>query len=176
MGCRGCLGGRTPETVSGMLTPDFARYSLALLHEGRTVYSSEKGGLRPLVECIRACRGRFSGCELHDRAIGLAAAKLVVASGMIGRIITRRASARAVVFLEATHHPAHRRRGRTDHPQPRKDGTLPHGTKGRSDGRPGDILPGDLRFLRTSALGIKLNRPLNGTPSSPDPAQAGAPP
>jgi hypothetical protein len=83
-----------------MLTPDFARYSLALQHEGRTVYSSEKGGLRPLVECIQACRGRFSDCELHDRAIGLAAAKLVVASGMIGRIITRRASARAVVLLE----------------------------------------------------------------------------
>ena len=83
-----------------MLTPDFARYSLALLHEGRTVYTSEKEGLRPLAECIRACRGRFSGCELHDRAIGLAAAKLVVVSGMIGRVITRRASARAVAFLE----------------------------------------------------------------------------
>ena len=94
------MGGRTPETVSGMLTPDFARYSLALLHEGRTVYTSEKEGLRPLAECIRACRGRFSGCELHDRAIGLAAAKLVVVSGMIGRVITRRASARAVAFLE----------------------------------------------------------------------------
>ena len=100
MGCRGFLGGRTPETVSGMLTPDFASYSLALLHGGRMVFSSEKGGVRPLVECIRACRGRFSGCELHDRAIGLAAAKLVVASGMIGRVITRRASARAVSFLE----------------------------------------------------------------------------
>lgn len=83
-----------------MLTPDFTRYSLALLHEGRIIFCSEKGGLRPLVECIRACRGRFSGCELQDRAIGLAAAKLVVASGMIGRVITRRASSRAVAFLE----------------------------------------------------------------------------
>jgi len=83
-----------------MLTPDFTRYSLALLHEGRIIFFSEKEGLRPLVECIRACRGRFSGCELHDRAIGLAAAKLVVASGMIGRVITRRASSRAVTFLE----------------------------------------------------------------------------
>jgi hypothetical protein len=83
-----------------MLTPDFTRYSLALFHEGRIIFYSEKEGLRPLVECIRACRGRFSGCELHDRAIGLAAAKLVVASGMIGRVITRRASARAVALLE----------------------------------------------------------------------------
>jgi hypothetical protein len=83
-----------------MMTPDFSIYSLALIHEGRMVFSSEKGGLRPLVECIRACRGRFSGCELHDRAIGLAAAKLVVSSGMIGRVITRRASARAVAFLQ----------------------------------------------------------------------------
>jgi hypothetical protein len=83
-----------------MLTPDFTRYSLALFHEGRIIFYSEKEGLRPLVECVRACRGRFSGCELHDRAIGLAAAKLVVASGMIGRVITRRASTRAVALLE----------------------------------------------------------------------------
>ncbi len=83
-----------------MLTPDFDRYSLALFHEDRMVFSSVKEGLRPLVECIRACRGRFSGCELHDRAIGLAAAKLVVATGgMIARISTRRASARAVALL-----------------------------------------------------------------------------
>jgi hypothetical protein len=85
-----------------MLTPDFTRYSLALFHEGRIIFYSEKEGLRPLVECIRACRGRFSGCELHDRAIGLAAAKLVVASGgLITRIVTRRASARAVTLLES---------------------------------------------------------------------------
>jgi hypothetical protein len=83
-----------------MLTPDFTRYSLALFHEGRIIFYSEKGGLRPLVECIRACRGRFSGCELHDRAIGLAAAKLVVVSEMIDRVITRRASSRAVAFLD----------------------------------------------------------------------------
>lgn len=83
-----------------MLTPDFDRYSLALFHEGRMVFSSPKEGLRPLVECIRACRGRFSGCELHDRAIGLAAAKLVVATGgMIDRIATRRASERAMALL-----------------------------------------------------------------------------
>jgi len=82
------------------MTPDFDRYSLALFHEGRMVFSSAKEGLRPLVECIRTCRGRFSGCELHDRAIGLAAAKLVVATGgMIDRIATRRASARAVALL-----------------------------------------------------------------------------
>lgn len=83
-----------------MLTPDFDCYSLALFHEGRMVFSSEKEGLRPLVECIRACRGRFSGCELHDRAIGLAAAKLVVATGgMIDRIATRRVSERAMALL-----------------------------------------------------------------------------
>jgi len=83
-----------------MMTPDFTRYSLALFHEGRIIFYSEKEGLRPLVECIRACRGSFSGCELHDRAIGLAAAKLVVTSGMIDRVITRRASSRAVAFLK----------------------------------------------------------------------------
>jgi hypothetical protein len=84
-----------------MLTPDFDRYSLALFHEGRLVFISEKEGLRPLVECIRACRGNFSGCELHDRAIGLAAAKLVVASeGLITRIATRRVSARGAALLE----------------------------------------------------------------------------
>jgi len=96
----GIAGGRAPGAILGMLTSDFARYSLALFHEGRPVFLSEKEGLRPLVECIRACRGRFRGCELHDRAIGLAAAKLVVASeGLVTRIVTRRASARAVALL-----------------------------------------------------------------------------
>jgi len=83
-----------------MLTPDFTRYSLALFHEGRIIFYSEKGGLRPLVECILACRDRFNGCDLHDRVIGLAAAKLVIASGMIGRVITRTASSPARAFLE----------------------------------------------------------------------------
>jgi len=84
-----------------MLKPDFDRYSLALFHEDRIVFSSAKEGLRPLVECIRACRGRFSGCELHDRAVGLAAAKLVVATGgMINRIVARRASERAMALLK----------------------------------------------------------------------------
>jgi len=83
-----------------MPTPDFDRYSLALFDGDRMVFSSEKEGLRPLVECIRACRGLFRDCELHDRAIGLAAAKLAVASGMIARIVTRRVSSRAVDFLE----------------------------------------------------------------------------
>ncbi|NPV06206.1 MAG: DUF1893 domain-containing protein [Syntrophaceae bacterium] len=88
------------QTVPGMPTPDFDRYSLALFDGDRMVFSSGKEGLRPLVECIRACRGLYRGCELHDRAIGLAAAKLTVASGMIARIVARRASAGAAAFLE----------------------------------------------------------------------------
>jgi len=99
-GSRRPPGSQDLSRVPGMPTPDFARYSLALFEGDRMVFSSGKEGLRPLVECIRACRGLFRCCELHDRAIGLAAAKLVVASGMIARIVTLRASARAVGFLE----------------------------------------------------------------------------
>jgi Domain of unknown function (DUF1893) len=83
-----------------MIAPDFSKYALALIHEGAVVYSSTNQGLAPLVECIETCASRYRDCLLHDRVIGLAAAKLVVASGMIRSIVAGVSSQPAVEFLK----------------------------------------------------------------------------
>jgi hypothetical protein len=82
-----------------MLTPDFSRYTLALFSEGQAVFTSDKKGIRPLVECIRECKDKFSGCLLHDKVTGLAAARLVVFSGMISEVVTGLISAPALELL-----------------------------------------------------------------------------
>ena len=82
-----------------MIAPDFSKYALALFHGGAMVYSSMNQGIAPLVECIEACVPRYWDCLLHDRVIGLAAAKLVVASGMISSVVAGVSSQPAVDFL-----------------------------------------------------------------------------
>lgn len=82
-----------------MLIPDFTRYSLALLEGERLIYSARGGGLRPLWEALEKFQGK-SGLILHDKVIGLAAARLIVRSGIIAEIITRVASWPARQFLE----------------------------------------------------------------------------
>ncbi len=83
-----------------MLKPDFSRYSLALFSEGQVVFSSDKSGIRPLVDCIRECKDKFGGCLLHDKVTGLAAAKLIVFSGMISNVMTGLISAPALELLK----------------------------------------------------------------------------
>ncbi len=82
-----------------MLIPDFARYSLALLEGERVIHSDRGVGLRPLWEALEKFQGK-SGLILHDKVIGLAAAKLVVHSGIIAEIITSVASWPAKKFIE----------------------------------------------------------------------------
>ncbi len=82
-----------------MLIPDFTRYSLALLEGEKLLYSACGGGLRPLWDALEKFRGK-SGLILHDKVIGLAAARLIVNSGMIAEIFTRVASLPAKQFLE----------------------------------------------------------------------------
>lgn len=82
-----------------MLTTDFSKYSLALFQEDDLIYSSKEKGLRPLFDCTRKYKEK-SGLILHDKVIGLAAAKLVVYSGMIKEVITTVASNPAKKFLE----------------------------------------------------------------------------
>ena len=84
-----------------MIEPDFARYSLALIHEERIVFTSEKLGLEPIVECLAACRGRYRDCTLHDRVFGLAAARLAAPAELIKTIVTPVISQPALAFLEA---------------------------------------------------------------------------
>ncbi len=82
-----------------MLIPDFTRYSLALLEGEKLIYSACGGGLRPLWDALEKFQGK-SGLILHDKVIGLAAARLIVQSGMIAEIFTRVASLPAKQFLE----------------------------------------------------------------------------
>jgi hypothetical protein len=82
-----------------MLIPDFTRYSLALLEGEKVIYSACGGGLRPLWDALEKFQGK-SGLILHDKVIGLAAARLIVQSGMIAEIFTRVASLPAKQFLE----------------------------------------------------------------------------
>ena len=82
-----------------MLIPDFTRYSLALLEGEKLIYSAYGGGLRPLWDALERFQGK-SGLILHDKVIGLAAARLIFQSGMIAAIFTRVASLPAKQFLE----------------------------------------------------------------------------
>jgi hypothetical protein len=82
-----------------MLIPDFTRYSLALLDGERLIYSAEGRGLRPLWEALEKFQEK-SGLILHDKVMGLAAARLIVHSGIISEIFTMVASLPAKQFLE----------------------------------------------------------------------------
>ena len=54
------------------------------------------------MECILKFRGTVEGCELYDRVIGLAAARLVIHSGMISSIETPVVSEPALEELSKT--------------------------------------------------------------------------
>ena len=82
------------------MNPEFNKYSLALVKNDAIIYSSSGHGLKPLVDCISKCKDKHTGCTLFDKAIGLAAAKLIVYSGMISSIQTLVASASAAGFLK----------------------------------------------------------------------------
>ena len=85
-----------------MLIPDFTRYSLALFKGESMIHSSTGGGLRPLWEALEMFRGK-SGLVLHDKVTGLAAARLIVHSGIIVEVFTMVASLSAYQFLEKNH-------------------------------------------------------------------------
>jgi hypothetical protein len=83
-----------------MLKPDFAKYSLALIREDKVIFSSGGQGLRPLVDCLGKYGQTKEKLTLHDKVIGLAAARLVVYSGIISAVHTQIASRPAKKFLE----------------------------------------------------------------------------
>ena len=66
-----------------VLAPDFTKYSLALIKDDKIIFSSKKSSLKPLIECIKRYKLKFKGCVLHDKIIGLAAARLIIHSKMI---------------------------------------------------------------------------------------------
>lgn len=82
-----------------MLMPDFSKYSLALIEGNDIIHSSRENGLRPLFDCLERHQGK-SGLTLHDKVIGLAAARLIVRSGIIVQVMTTIASMPAKKYLE----------------------------------------------------------------------------
>ena len=81
-----------------MLNPDFKCYSLALLEDGMIIHSSRGSGLRPLWDALEKYSGK-SGLILHDKVMGLAAARMIDRSGMIDEVYTAIVSSPARQFL-----------------------------------------------------------------------------
>jgi len=86
-----------------MLKPDFTRYSLALVQGDKIIYSSQGNGLKPLWDCLEDYRHEKKSLILHDKVIGLAAAKLVSYSGIISAIQALLVSQPAKIYLEENH-------------------------------------------------------------------------
>ncbi len=76
---------------------DYADFSLVLIKDGKEIYSSKESGLKPLIECIK--KFKLKNCTLYDKVVGLAAAKIIVYSGMIDSVITPVCSKPAKEFL-----------------------------------------------------------------------------
>src|SRR5690606_20131291 len=77
---------------------DFKYYSLALLEDGMIIHSSRGSGLRPLWDALEKYSGK-SGLILHDKVMGLAAARMIDRSGMIDEVYTAIVSSPARQFL-----------------------------------------------------------------------------
>jgi hypothetical protein len=82
-----------------MLIPDFTCYSLALLEGDILIHASREGGLRPLWDALEKYSDKF-GLILHDKVIGLAAARLIDRSGIIKEVCTTVVSLPAEQFLK----------------------------------------------------------------------------
>ena len=83
-----------------MIKPDFAKYSLALIKDDEIIFSSDKSGLSPLIECVDKYKSKVKDCILHDKVIGLAAAKIIVHSKMISGIAAKICSKPAIDLLK----------------------------------------------------------------------------
>lgn len=83
-----------------MLKPNFKKYSLVLIKDNEIIYSSNKSGLKPLIGCVKKYGSKFKGCILYDRVIGLAAARLIVYSKIISKVISQVSSKTAKELLK----------------------------------------------------------------------------
>lgn len=83
-----------------MLKPDFTTYSLRIIHEDGVIYSSDKNGLRPLIEFVGQYKGKKTNCHLQDRVIGLAAARLIIYSSAISQVCANVMSKKALKLLK----------------------------------------------------------------------------
>lgn len=63
-------------------------FSLFLVKKDKVIFKSKKEGLKPLIECIKQIKLKEKDYVLHDKVVGLAAAKLIVYSGVISEVVT----------------------------------------------------------------------------------------
>jgi hypothetical protein len=75
-------------------------FSLRLISKGKVMFESDRQGIRPLLECVIAYRGKIAGCTLQDKVVGLAAARLIVYSGFIQAVETPLVSEKAKTYLQ----------------------------------------------------------------------------
>jgi hypothetical protein len=83
-----------------MQKPDFTKYSLALVQGDKIIYSSDGLGLKPLWDCLEKHRQEKDKFILLDKIIGLAAARLIVYSGIIAAVRTSLISQPAKQLLQ----------------------------------------------------------------------------
>ncbi len=84
-----------------MSQPDFSKYTLALFSNDAFIASSTEARLKPLIHMVQDHRGKVN-CEIHDKIVGLASAKVIFASGMVSIIKAHIMSLAARDFLEKT--------------------------------------------------------------------------
>lgn len=64
------------------------RYNLFLMCEKKILFISNKSHLDPLKDCLKEYKNYPKNCLLYDKIIGLAAARLIVYSGIISIVVT----------------------------------------------------------------------------------------
>ena len=84
------------------MKPDFEKYTLALFSQGHIVFESNESRLKPLVEMVQIYKGQETNCELHDKIVGLASAKIIVASKIVTELHAGVMSKPARDFLRPT--------------------------------------------------------------------------
>ena len=84
------------------MNTDFEKYTLALFSQGHIVFESNESRLKPLVEMVQIYKGQETNCVLHDKIVGLASAKIIVASGIISELHAGVMSKDAEKFLSQT--------------------------------------------------------------------------
>jgi len=67
----------------------------------KTTWSSPRHirELQPLILCVYSCKDLYTGCVLHDKAVGFAAARLLAYSGIASIVRTKIISAPARQLL-----------------------------------------------------------------------------
>lgn len=83
-----------------MIDSEFTKYALVLIDGDKIIYTASGAGLAPLWDCLEKFRDNGGRFTLFDKVVGLAAARLMVYSGIIEAVLTPLVSKPAKQFLE----------------------------------------------------------------------------